>query len=432
MNEVCTAPIALTGTGVAGSPPACSASNDGAACATNGVCVGSVCKTQLTSQGVSFSFTPGTALTTTVGEGTDALTDESAAALVATIDWGDGTVSGGTVSIAAGALTVGGTHTYTTTGIVTGTVTVTDSVTANSTAAPFQAGPSIAVATFQVSGDLAGIAAGSDGNLWFPGSGQISQLTTSGATTSFDDFPVSARADLSQTRDITLGPDGNLWFAAGTNVGRCSTAGVTASFVPAGTIGAIAAGPDGNVWFTEPAANKIGRITPAGAIDEFAVPTVGGGPMGITRGPDGNVWFTEFDGNKIGVVTPAGVVTELVTSAGVEPNDIVSGPDGNLWFTDHQVNTLSRVTTAGVVTPFTLPGSIVPGAGGGLAVGPDGNLWVTSGDVHRLARVSVAGAVSVYFVVNSAYGGITAGPDGNLWATDPLAGVIARITPPAP
>src|SRR5437899_649550 len=38
----------------------------------------------------------------------------------------------------------------------------------------------------------------------------------------------------------------------------------------------IALGPDGNLWFTEgtdvvPA--KIGRITPAGAITEFAIPT---------------------------------------------------------------------------------------------------------------------------------------------------------------
>src|SRR5439155_25862858 len=31
----------------------------------------------------------------------------------------------------------------------------------------------------------------------------------------------------------------------------------------------IAAGPDGNLWFTEPAPNRIGRITPAGVVTEF-------------------------------------------------------------------------------------------------------------------------------------------------------------------
>ena len=35
----------------------------------------------------------------------------------------------------------------------------------------------------------------------------------------------------------------------------------------------IAAGPDGALWFTEPAANRIGRITTAGDITEFALPT---------------------------------------------------------------------------------------------------------------------------------------------------------------
>ena len=34
----------------------------------------------------------------------------------------------------------------------------------------------------------------------------------------------------------------------------------------------ITAGHDGNLWFTEAGANKIGRITPSGAISEFAIP----------------------------------------------------------------------------------------------------------------------------------------------------------------
>ena len=35
----------------------------------------------------------------------------------------------------------------------------------------------------------------------------------------------------------------------------------------------IAAGPDGNLWFTEEVGDKIGRITPVGAVTEFPVPT---------------------------------------------------------------------------------------------------------------------------------------------------------------
>jgi hypothetical protein len=40
----------------------------------------------------------------------------------------------------------------------------------------------------------------------------------------------------------------------------------------------ISAGPDGAVWFTEIDSSKIGRITAAGVITEYATPTPGAGP----------------------------------------------------------------------------------------------------------------------------------------------------------
>ena len=39
---------------------------------------------------------------------------------------------------------------------------------------------------------------------------------------------------------------------------------------------AITAGADGNLWFTEPSGNRIGRISPSGAVTEFSA--------GITAG----------------------------------------------------------------------------------------------------------------------------------------------------
>jgi streptogramin lyase len=44
----------------------------------------------------------------------------------------------------------------------------------------------------------------------------------------------------------------------------------------------IATGPDGALWFTEAGTNKIGRITAAGVITEFPVPTAGSSPTDIT------------------------------------------------------------------------------------------------------------------------------------------------------
>jgi virginiamycin B lyase len=90
---------------------------------------------------------------------------------------------------------------------------------------------------------------------------------------------------------------------------------------PASNPTSITAALDGQVWFTELNSNKVARITPStGAITEFATPTVGSQPNGITSasddtspneqpsyitaGPDGNLWFAEVAGNKIGHISP--------------------------------------------------------------------------------------------------------------------------------
>src|SRR3989442_14538742 len=90
-----------------------------------------------------------------------------------------------------------------------------------------------------------------------------------------------------------------------------ATEGATLPFtefpLPAGSAPlGITAGPDGNLWFTEPAANKIGRITPAGAGTQFPIPTDSSGPGAITAGPDGKLWVTDVTTNQIGRITAPG------------------------------------------------------------------------------------------------------------------------------
>lgn len=46
-------------------------------------------------------------------------------------------------------------------------------------------------------------------------------------------------------------------------------------------------------------ANRIGRITTAGAIEEFAIPTASAGPWGIGLGSDGSMWFAERTASRI-------------------------------------------------------------------------------------------------------------------------------------
>lgn len=243
----------------------------------------------------------------------------------------------------------------------------------------------------------------------------------------------------SYPRGITAGPDGNLWFteASGDRVGRITPAGAVTEFsagISSGSYPAgITRGPDGNLWFTESVGNRIGRITPAGTVTEFSAGiSAGSYPEGIAAGPDGNLWFTEAIGDRIGRITPAGVVTEF--SAGIggsyDPEGIVAGPDGNLWFNEFH-DRIGRITPAGVVTLFSA-GITGGGQPAGIAAGPDGNLWFTEARGDRIGRITPAGVVTEFSPGISAGSypkGITAGPDGNLWFTEYVGDRVGRITP---
>jgi virginiamycin B lyase len=51
-------------------------------------------------------------------------------------------------------------------------------------------------------------------------------------------------------------------------------------------------------WFTERSGDQVGRLIPAGAITEFAVPTAASQPAGVAAGPDGEMWFAERSASK--------------------------------------------------------------------------------------------------------------------------------------
>ena len=124
----------------------------------------------------------------------------------------------------------------------------------------------------------------------------------------------------------------------------------------------IATGADGNLWFTEAGANKIGRITIAGVITEFPVPSGAYGSLVvIASGPDGNLWFTEQGANKIGRITPSGAITEFPVPNGAgAPWGITSVPDGSMWFTGDSASAVGRIDL-GVFsqpTPITMSGSV--------------------------------------------------------------------------
>jgi streptogramin lyase len=253
-----------------------------------------------------------------------------------------------------------------------------------------------------------------------------------GATGDISEFSVSTAN--SGPAGTALGPDGNFWFIEqiSNRIGRITPAGAITEFpIPTNSRPwDITAGPDGNLWFTEQYSDQIARITPAGSITEFPIPPddskpLGSEPWGITAGPDGNLWFTEQEGNRIGRITPTGTITEFPIPLSMNsPFDITVGPDGNLWFT--AMGAIGRVTPAGEITEFSTTGV----DSFGIAAGADGNLWFTDID-GGIGRLTPGGAVTRFPVptTDSRPYSITTGSDGNLWFTEQNGNRIGRITP---
>ena len=233
---------------------------------------------------------------------------------------------------------------------------------------------------------------------------------------------------------ITLGPDGALWFTetSRNRVGRITTAGVITEFpvpTPNSAPRTIVTGPDGALWFTEAGADQIGRITMAGVITEFGV-GAGTLPLGLTSGPDGALWFTEFNVNRIGRMTTDGIVSSFPGStsfASAQPVDIVRGPDGALWVAEFGAPRVGRITTGGTFTEFVVPSNSDTTR---ITLGPDGALWFTEALGGRIGRVTSAGVVTEFPLPTSISGqvGIVAGPDGALWFTESNSNEIGRIT----
>jgi streptogramin lyase len=281
---------------------------------------------------------------------------------------------------------------------------------------------------------LSGIAAGPDGNVWYFDVGQslVGRVTPAGSITQF-----AVPGTGSGSEGIAAGRDGNIWMVARGEMNgpdwilKVSPAGVVTKYPLANGVGpeGVTWGPDGNIWFTEFWTGRVGRMSPAGVITEFSLPTPN--PRGIVTGPDHNLWIAEggLQHESIARMTIKGEVTEFPLGSSVnqqlQPHDIVAGPDGNLWFTE--VGQIGRVTPAGVITQFPI------GSGRdnvfGLAGGADGNVWFVDATANTVGRITPTGAIRHYPLArrNGEPVSITAGADGRLWFTEANVSRIASI-----
>jgi virginiamycin B lyase len=304
---------------------------------------------------------------------------------------------------------------------------------------------------------LESIAAGPDGNLWVTyvsngtdssgPAGGIARITPAGSVSTFSLPPSSDR--LLGLEGIAAGSDGALWFTQTAfvghtgKIGRITPAGLVTSFpLPAySNPTGIVAGPDGALWFTDTGRSMIGRITTAGVVTEFGLVTLGSSPQGIVAGPDGALWFTQSWGGTaeaahgtlaLGRITMAGAVAEIpsAVSPGYSPGSITAGRDGNLWFVEQTPlgdGLIGRITPAGSAKTFAIPTAQCRPRG--IAAGSDGALWFTEYGADKIGRITTAGVMAEYPLPGAARGpwAIAAGPDGALWVTERDTGKIGRI-----
>jgi virginiamycin B lyase len=233
--------------------------------------------------------------------------------------------------------------------------------------------------------DPSDIVVGPDSMIWFQGLEMIGRIDPDGNVTRWRSSNGDQQVGL--PRAMTVGPDGAIWFtdeSVPPRITRVTNDGNFRSFpIPASssglTMSGIASGPDAALWFTESSdvhdtlVSAIGRMGTDGHYAHWPVPTARSTPMRITGGPDGALWFTERSAGRIGRISTAGNITEFALPAGTSPFDITAGLDGALWFTTD--TGIGRISTNGEVKIVDMPKT----AQGitGIAAAPDGTFRLT-------------------------------------------------------
>jgi streptogramin lyase len=258
-------------------------------------------------------------------------------------------------------------------------------------------------------------------------------------------YQFSIPVSTNKPRYIAAGSDGNMWFteSPGNAVARITPAGVVTEFTVPTANAFETQGPhiigasDGNLWFTEsgPTANKISKVTTTGTFTEFSTlfaPPPPDEPFGLVDRGDGNIWYVANGSSRVGFQSISGGTAgeTSIPTANSAPFDIANAPDNNLYYTESATDKIGRITNLFTaqseisLTTGTTPKDIVRG--------PDGNLWFTESGRNNIGRLSPNSfSVTGEFPTatpNSAPWSITVGQDGALWFTENGQDRIGRIT----
>jgi virginiamycin B lyase len=203
---------------------------------------------------------------------------------------------------------------------------------------------------------------------------------------------------------IAAGREGELWYEVSRRDARGQVQAEIDRRPPSGKIsrvrlprrsgvGGMAVGPDGSLWISEdgPGPPKIGHVATTGQVTEFPLPRQNRIPGSIAVGPDGNLWFGESYAHLpkastawIGKITPAGVIEEFAIPGATVTAEVTAGPDGDVWFVTREALASTQPEAIDSITPGGEPAQpscvdakceLVPAD---IAVGLGGALWVVA------------------------------------------------------
>ncbi|EIV95029.1 serine/threonine-protein kinase [Frankia sp. QA3] len=151
---------------------------------------------------------------------------------------------------------------------------------------------------------------------------------------------------------------------------------------------------DGSLLVSSLATDRIQKITPAGAANDFAGTGAGGsggdggpaiaaqlnGPGSTTRDKAGNIYIGDAQNNRIRKISPAGVISTIAgtgtagysgdggpaTAAQLNnAEQVTTGPDGSVYFSDYENHRIRKIDPAGIITTYVGTGVAgYTGAGG--------------------------------------------------------------------
>lgn len=200
--------------------------------------------------------------------------------------------------------------------------------------------------------------------------GALPTITTvlgTGSNTNSAPGGQAASSSIAAPSAVAVAPDGTVYVNNATYLLRIRTDGVLerVATLNSGTWSGLAIGPDGNIYVTEYSRCYIRKVTPTGAVTNWAgngsCSTRGdGGPIGSSRvnrpggiafDSAGNAYFSEYSGQRVRKVTPSGTVTTLATGLTGGPWGVVVDSAGNV-FTGEFNNSrrLLKITPTGTVS----------------------------------------------------------------------------------